>query len=167
MKKYTAILLIGYLIPCVAWAEVPDSLPHDKYSLIPKWVECPGMLLEKDGAKGYVCYGFSAIKTILSVEQDAIKWHNLNLHLGVQVEDLTTANQKLHGTVTSLEGDVKRLSEGYAGVMKTLGETEARAVRAERRDVFSGRVLPWLVAGAAVLLAAGFVGGWYGHSTSQ
>ena len=137
-------------------------LPNTKYSLVPKWVECPDAPLDKDSADGFVCYDFEGIQKILSVEQDAIKWHNMNLHLDAQVKDLTTANTKLKTVVTSLEGDVDRLSEGYSGAMDSLGKAERRAQDAEARDVFGG-ALPYVITGLVVAFLGGFLAGWFGH----
>jgi len=159
--KHLCLFLIAYLVPVMALgADMP--LPLSKFSLIPKWVDCPGQPKDADAATGYVCYDFNAAKGLLDVEARAIGWHNLNLQLSLQVRNLSTQIDHYRDMSISLEGDVKRLADGYGGAMKIITKTADRARAAEKRDVLGG-ALPWLVAAAALLLVGGFLAGWFGH----
>jgi len=159
--KYVTPLLIAYLVPFLALAaDKPLSL--EKFSLIPKWVECPVTERDPDSDKGYVCYDFNAAQSLLTIEAEAIGWHNINLQLNLKVKNLDEQIVHYRGMSVSLEGDVKRLTEGYSGAMKIITETADRARRAEKRDALGG-ALPWLVAAAALLLVGGFLAGWFGN----
>jgi len=156
MKERALAVLIGVLIASTALAQDLKLLPHAKFTLLPKWSSCMGEASE------FRCYDLSGGKALLSFEQDAITWHNQNIMLRLQLNDMKEIKQFLIQQVASLEKDKDTVWDAYSKQFKLVQETGERARKAEKRDILGG-ALGWFIGGLALALAAGLgLGIWAG-----